>query len=188
MLPQIIRISSVQSLSHVQLFATPWTAALQASLSITNSWSLLFIISIESVMPSNHLILCFTLLLLSSIFPSIRVFSNEPVLLIKWPKNSYQNSYHQRVYKKQMLVRMQRKGHPSTLLVGLQLVSATPENSMKLLKTLKLKLPYTSAISLLDMWPNKAKTLIQKDTQAPVFIEVYTIVKIWKEIKCPSTT
>ena len=73
-------------LSCVQLFATPWTAAHQASLSITNSWSLLKLISIESVMPSNHLILCHPLLLLPSIFPSIRVFSKESVLHIRWPK------------------------------------------------------------------------------------------------------
>ena len=78
--------SSVQSLSHVWLFVTPWTAAHQASLSITNSQSLLKLMSIESVMPSNHLILCHPLLLLPSIFPSIRVFSNEPVLCIRWPK------------------------------------------------------------------------------------------------------
>ena len=78
--------SSVQSLSRVQLFATPWTAAHQASLSITNSWSLLKLMPIELVMPSNHLILCHPLLLLPSIFPSIRVFSNESVLRIRWPK------------------------------------------------------------------------------------------------------
>ena len=78
--------SSVQSLSHVRLFATPWTAAHQASLSITNSQSPLKPMSIESVMPSSHLILCHPLLLLPSIFPSIRVFSNESALLIRWPK------------------------------------------------------------------------------------------------------
>ena len=78
--------SSVQSFSHVPLFVTPWTAARQASLSITNSWSLLKLMSTESVMPSNHLILCHPLLLLPSIFPSIRVFSNESVLHIRWPK------------------------------------------------------------------------------------------------------
>ena len=77
---------SVQSLSHVQLFATPWTAACQASLSVTNSRSLLKPMSIESVMPSSHLILCCPLLLLPSIFPSIRVFSDESVLHIRWPK------------------------------------------------------------------------------------------------------
>ena len=78
--------SSVQSLSCVQLFATPWTAAHQASQSITNSWSLLKFISIESVMPSNHLILCHPLLLPPSIFPSIRVFSNDSTLHIRWPQ------------------------------------------------------------------------------------------------------
>ena len=78
--------SSVQSLSCVQLFATPWTAAHQASLSVTNSRSLPKLMSIESVMPSNHLILCHPLLLLPSFFPSIRVLSNESALRIKWPK------------------------------------------------------------------------------------------------------
>ena len=78
--------SSVQSLSHIWLFATPWTAARQASLSITNFWRLLKLMSIESVMLSNHLILYRPLLLLSSIFPSIRVFSNESFLRIRWPK------------------------------------------------------------------------------------------------------
>ena len=77
-------VSSVQSLSCVQLFATPWSTACQASLS--NSWSLLKHMSIELVMPSNHLILCCPLVLLPSIFPSIRVFSNESVLRIRWPK------------------------------------------------------------------------------------------------------
>ena len=79
-------ISSVQSLSSVQLFVTPWNAACQASLSITYSQSLLKLMSIKSVMPSNHLILCGPLFLLPSIFPSIRVFSNESVLCIRWPK------------------------------------------------------------------------------------------------------
>ena len=73
-------------LSHVQPFATPWTAARRASLSLTISWSLLKLMSIELVMPSNHLILCHPLLL-PSVFPSIRVFSNESVLCIRWPKN-----------------------------------------------------------------------------------------------------
>ena len=79
-------INSVQLLSHVRLFATLWTTARQASLSITNSQSLLKLISIESMMPSNHLILCRPLLLLPSIFRSIRVFSNESALHIRWPK------------------------------------------------------------------------------------------------------
>ena len=80
------KFSSVQSLSHVWIFATPWTAACQSSLSITNSWNLLKLMSIESVIPSNHLILCHLLFLLPSIFPSIRVFSNESALCIRWLK------------------------------------------------------------------------------------------------------
>ena len=80
------RISSVQSLSRIRLFATPFSAARQASLSITNSWSLLKLMSIESVMPSNHLILYCPLLLPLSTFPSIRGFSNESVLHTRWPK------------------------------------------------------------------------------------------------------
>ena len=78
--------SSIQSLSRVQLFVTPWTAARQASLSITNSWSLLKLTSIKSVMPSSHLIICHPLLLPPSIPPSIRVFSNKSALRIRWPK------------------------------------------------------------------------------------------------------
>ena len=77
-----VQFSSVQSLSHVQLFAIPWTAARQASLSITNSWSLPKLMSIDLVMPSNHLILCHPLPLLPSIFPSIRVFSNESSIVM----------------------------------------------------------------------------------------------------------
>ena len=82
----ISQYRSVQLLSHVRLFVTPWTAAHQDSLSITNSQSLLKLMFIESVMPSNHLILCHPLLLLPSILPSIRVFSSESVLHIRWPK------------------------------------------------------------------------------------------------------
>ena len=85
MVSYLYQFSSVQLLSHVQPFTNPWTPACQASLSITSSQSLLKLMSIESVMPSNHLILCLPLLL-PSIFPSIRVFSNESVLLIRWPK------------------------------------------------------------------------------------------------------
>ena len=82
---KVFPVPSVQSLSHVRLFVTPWTAARQASLSITNSWSLPKLMSIESVMPSNHVILCRPLLM-PSIFPSISVFSNESILPIRWPK------------------------------------------------------------------------------------------------------
>ena len=76
----------VQSLSRIQLFATPWTSARQSSLSSSISWSLLKLMFIDSVMPSNHLILCHLLLLLPSIFPNIRVFSSKPALCIRWPK------------------------------------------------------------------------------------------------------
>ena len=86
MASSLIQFSSVQSLSRVRLFETPWTTAHQASLSITNSWSLPKLMSIESVMPSNHLILCHPLLLLPSIPPSIRVFSHESALQIRWPR------------------------------------------------------------------------------------------------------
>ena len=82
-----VMYTPVQSLSCVRLFVAPWTAARKAYLSLTNSQSLLKLMSIESVMPSNHLILCHPLLLLPSIFPSIRVFSNELVLRIRWPKD-----------------------------------------------------------------------------------------------------
>ena len=82
----MIRLSSVQSLSRVRLFVTPWTAGPQTSLSIINFRSLLKLMSIESVMPSNHLILCHPLLLLPSILPSIKIFPNESALCIRWPK------------------------------------------------------------------------------------------------------
>ena len=82
----MLLFSSVQSLTRVQLFATPWTAARQATLSIANSWSLLKLMSIELVMPSSHFILCHPLLLPPPIPPSIRVFSNESTLRLRWPK------------------------------------------------------------------------------------------------------
>ena len=86
MITSLFQFSTVQSLNGVQLFATPWTTACQASLSITNSWSLLKLMFIVSVMPSNHLILCHPLLFPPSIFPSIRVFSSESALCFRWPK------------------------------------------------------------------------------------------------------
>ena len=86
MISMTLSVSSVQSHSHVWLFATPWTAACQASLSVTNFQSFLKLMSIKLVMPSLNLILCHPLLLLPSIFPSIKVFSNESVLHIRWPK------------------------------------------------------------------------------------------------------
>ena len=82
----VTQFSSVESVNRVRLFATPWTAAHQPFLSFTNSQSLLKLMSFETVMPSNHLILCRPLVLLPSVFPSIRVFSNESALCIRWPK------------------------------------------------------------------------------------------------------
>ena len=84
--PGVMALIAVQSLSHAQLFVTPWAAARHASLSVTRSWSLLNLMSIESVMPSNHRILCHPLILPPSIFPSIRVFFNALVLRIRWAK------------------------------------------------------------------------------------------------------
>ena len=95
----------VQSLSHVWLFATPWTAAHQASLSITSCRSLLKLMFIELVMPSNHLILCHPILLLPLVFPSIRVFSNDSVLRIRWPKywSSFQHQSFQWIFRTDLL-------------------------------------------------------------------------------------
>ena len=115
---QVLGINSVDFLSHVWLFATPWTAACQASLSITNSRRLLKLMSTEPVIPSNHLILCQALLLLPSIFPSIRVFSNESVLCIRWPKEwsfsfsiSPSNEYSGLIsFKVDGLISLQSKG------------------------------------------------------------------------------
>ena len=112
----ILLSSSVQSLYHVWLFATPWTTARQASLSVAISWRLLKLMSIELVMPSNHLILCH--LLLPSIFPSIRVFSNESALRIKWPKylsfsfsTSPSNEYSGLIsFRMDWLISLQSKG------------------------------------------------------------------------------
>ena len=96
----------VRSLSHVQLFVTPWTAAQQASLSFTISWSLLKFTSIESVMLSNRLIICPALLLLPSIFPSIKVFSNESTLCIRWPKYWSFSFSHSNEYSGLIFLRM----------------------------------------------------------------------------------
>ena len=104
-----VQFSSVQSLICVWLFATSWTAAHQVFLSITNSWSLLKLMSIESVIPSNHLILCHPLLLPPSIFPRIRVFSNELVLPFRWPKCwefQLQHQSYQRIFMTDLLIKI----------------------------------------------------------------------------------
>ena len=140
----------VQSPSHVQLFVTPWTTAHQASLSITNSWRLLKLMIIESVMPSNHLILCRPFLHLPSIFPSIRVFSNESVLCIRWPK--YWNFSFSTSYSNE---------HPGLIsfrmdwldLLAVQVSSPAPQ--FKSTNSSELSLPYgPTLISIRDYWKN----------------------------------
>ena len=118
-----VQFSSVQSLCCVQLFVTPWTEAHQASLSIANSRSLLKFMSIELVMPSNHLILCHPLLLLPSIFPSIRVCSNESVLHIRWPK---QRSLQ--IHISVCIILLQSKEFPLVLFVLRNLLVMNPYN------------------------------------------------------------
>ena len=141
--------SSVQSLSRVRLFGTPWTSARQASLSITNSWSLPRLMSIESVMPSNPLILCCPLLLLPSIFPNIRVFSNESALPIRWPKywsfsfNISPSSEHFRMFK---LV-LEKAEEPEIKLPTFAGSSKKQESSRKISISALLTMPRT-----LTMW------------------------------------
>ena len=152
-------ISSVQSLSRVLLSATPWTAACHASLSITNARSLLKLMAFESVVPSNHLILCRPLLLLLSTFPSIRVFSSESVLCIRWPKycsfsfsispsNEHLISFRMdwldllavqgtlksllQHHSSKASILVWRKGNPLTLSVGMHTSTATMENSVEI--------------------------------------------------------
>jgi len=153
-----VQFRSAQSLSHVPLFVTSWAAARQASLSITNSRSLLKLMSIESMMPSSHLTLCHPLLLLPSIFPSIRVFSNESALHIRRPKYC---SFSFNV-------------SPSNEYSGL--ISFR----MDWLPDLYIILKY------LGMWCVKA--IIQEDTHMLMFIAVLFIVtRTWKQPRCPST-
>ena len=141
----IYLFSSVQSLTCVQLFATPWIAACQASLSITSFWSSPKLMSIKLVMPSNHLILCHPLLLLLSIFPSIRVFSKESVLCTMWPKHwsfgfsiSPSNEYSG-------LISLQSKDSQES--------SPTPQ--FKSINSLALSLLYCPALaSIHDYWKN----------------------------------
>ena len=146
-----VYFSSVQSLSHVQLVATPWTAARQASLPIANSQSLLKLMSTELVMPSNHLILCRPLLFLPSIFPSIRVFSNESALHIRWPKYwsfsfsiSPSNEYSG-------LISFRMDWWVSLLSKGLSRVYQTPQ--FKSINSLVLSFLYSATLtSIYDYW------------------------------------
>ena len=146
---QSVQFSSVQSLSHAWLFVTPWTAARQASLSITSSSSLLKLTTIESVMPSNHLILCRPLLRSPSIFPSMRVFSNELALHLRWPR--YWSFAFQCTFRTDLL----QDG-----LVG---SPCTPRDSQESSPTPLFKSIYSSALSFLysptltsthDYWKN----------------------------------
>ena len=146
--------SSVQSLSRIWLFVTPWTAACQASLSITNSQSLLKLMSIESVMPSNHLILCIPLLLLPSIFPSIRVFSNESVLRIRWPKY-YDFSFRINPYKEYTGLISFRTDWLDLLAVQGTLKSVFQHHSSKASILHQLSFLYSPTLtSIHDYWKN----------------------------------
>ena len=146
----VVQFRSVQLLSRVRLCATPWTVARQAFLSISNSRSLLRLMSIESVMPSNHFILYHPLLLLPSIFPSIRVFSNESVLRFRWPKywslsfsiSISPSNEHPGLISFRMdwfdlpavqgTLKSLFQGNPLTLLVAMQASTATMENSVEI--------------------------------------------------------
>ena len=144
----------VQLLSHVRLFATPWAAARQASLSFTMSQSLLKLTSIESVMPSNHLILCHPLFLLPSIFPSIRVFSSESVLCIRWPKYwSFSFSISpSNEYSGLISFRMDFFESPCSPRDSQE---SSPTPHFKSINSLALSFPYSPALtSIHDYWKN----------------------------------
>ena len=147
------QLGYLQSLSHVRLFATPWNAARQASLSITNSQSLIILMSIESVIRSNHLILCHPLLLQPSIFPSIRVFSNESLLHIRWPKYwsfSFRNSPSNE-YSGLISFRIDR----FDLLEVQGTLKSSPTPQFKIINFLVLSFIYGQTfISIHDYWKN----------------------------------
>ena len=152
MCPRSVQFSSVQSLSRVPLFVTLWTAAHQASLSITNAQRLLELMSIESVMPSNHLILCHRLLLPSSIFPSIRVFSNESVLHTRWPSIGVSASAPVLLMNIQDWFPLEWTGWISLQSKGLWRVS-TPQ--FKSINSLALSFLYSPTLtSVDDYWKN----------------------------------
>ena len=148
-----VQFSLVQLLSHVCLFVIPWTAACQAFLSITNSWSLLKIMSTELVMPSNHFIFCCPLLLLPSIFPSVRVFSNESAVHIRWPKywsfsfNISPSKEHPRLISFRM--------DWLDLLAVQGTLKSVPTPQFKSINSLVLTFLYSSTlISIHDHWKN----------------------------------
>ena len=145
----VFTISSVQSLGHVQFFATPWTAASQASLSITNSQSLLKLTSIPSVMPSNHLVLCRPILLPLSIFPSIRVFSNESALCIRWPK--YWSFSFSPIFRTDFL----QDGLVVSPCSPRDSQESSPTPQFKSINSSALSFPYSpTLISIHDYWKN----------------------------------
>ena len=160
-----ILLQSVQLLSRVRLFATPWIAARQASLSITNSWSSLKLTSMESVMPSSHLILCHPLFLLPPIPPSIRVFSSESTLCMRWPKYWSFSLYCLWECNKSLW----------------ESIESLWRTVWRFLKKLKIELPYDAAIPLLGIYPEK--NMVWKNTCIPMFISaLFTIAKTWKQL------
>ena len=192
-----VTISSVQSLSRVRLFVTPWTAARQASLSITNSQSLLKLMPIELLMPSNHLILCHPLLPPLT-FPSIRVFSKESAFHIRWPKScsfsfsiSPSNEYVTMVIIKKSTNNKcwSGCGEKKTLLHcwwAYKLIQSLWKTVWRFLKKLGIKLPYDPTIPLLAIYPEK--TIIENDTCTPMFIAaLFTIARTWKQPRCSLT-
>ena len=147
-------LSSVQSLSRVRLFATPWTAAHQASLPITNSQSLLKLMSIESVMPSNHLVFCCPLLLLPSIFPSVRVFSNVSVLHIRWPKY-WSFSFSIRLSNEYSGLISSRRDWLDLFAAQETLKESSPTPQFKSINSSALSFLYSSTLmSIHDYWKN----------------------------------
>ena len=168
-----IQFSFVHSLSCVRLFVTPWTEACQASLSITNSWSLLKLMSIKLVMPSNHLIPYRPLLLLPSIFPSIRVFSNESVLCIRWPK--YQS------FSFSISPSKEYSGLISFRIDWLDLFAAqgtqesSPKPQFKSINSLALSFLYSPTLtSIHNYWKNHSFDQYEKAHKESLYINVYS--------------
>ena len=156
-----LTFSSVQLLCHVQLFVTPWTAACQASLSITHYQNLLKLMSIELVMPSNHLILCHPLLLLPSIFSSIRVFSNESVLHIRWPKY-WSFSFNISAFKEYSGLISFRMNWLNLLALQGALKSLGPTPQFKSINSLVLSFIYSPTLtSIHDHWKNHSLDSVQ---------------------------
>ena len=168
--PDTVNISSVQSLSCVQLFATLWTIAHQTSLSITNSWSLLRLIFIESVMTSNCLILCHPLLLLASIFPSIRVFSSESVLCVRWPKN-WSFSFSISPFNEYSGLISFRMDQLDLLAVGpMDFQESSPTPQFKSINSLALSFLYSPTLtSRHDYWKNHSFDQMDLCWQSNVF-------------------